>query len=152
MQNLNTSESLTNYDDGKSAVQSIHAENLQNQIEIHSDPITTIPTIILEERSKASGDQITVNRSSVNESDSEAAVGTSTSNRLLIPENLKSKNRKTSLTKQSASDVDEESSSEYEATSDHSRLCLICYRDKSASKDSVDTDLECRRPFDKVRR
>lgn len=129
----------------------INAENQSNQSEVNSEYVSTIPTIILEERSKIICDTTMTNRLIINESDSEAP-STSTSNRLLLPENSKSKNRKTSLSKQNASDIEEESSSEYEATSDHSRLCLVCYREKSVSKDSVGTDVDYRRPFDKVRR
>lgn len=127
-------------------------QRMQEQMyESDSDRFSPIPTIILEDRAKVMTDEIASNKLSINESDSECIIAT-VNNRLVLPEDSKPKQRTTSTSKQNPSDMDEESSSEYEATSDHSRICLVCFREKSVSNDSVGTDVDFRRTVDKTRR
>lgn len=124
----------------------------QNAFESDSDRLSPIPTIILEDRAKTSTEDIALtNKLSINEGVSECAIAV-VNNRLVLPDDSKPKQRTTSTSRQNASDMDEESSSDYETTSDHSRICLVCFREKSVSNDSVGTDIDFRRTVDKTRR
>lgn len=125
-------------------------QRMQDQMyESDSDRFSPIPTIVLDDREKLNVDAIALNKLSINESDSECAIA---NNRLVLPEDSKPKQRTTSTSRLNPNDMDEESSSEYEATSDHSRICLVCFREKSVSNDSVGTDVDFRRSVDKTRR
>lgn len=145
---MSASESSILQEETRLLARLARGDKLQQQNLNESDSescLSPIPTIVLEDRAKtASADQLAANRLSMNESDSE--VG----NRLLaLPEDHKPKHRSRY---NAASDIDEESSSEYEATNDHSHLCLVCFREKSVSNDSVGTENISRRIVDKTRR
>ena len=122
----------------------------RNTDESDSECLSPIPTIVLQDRTKTSANELAMNRLSITESDSESV--TIDANNRLVPPEEKPKQRAASATRQIASDMEEESSSEYEATNDHTRLCLVCFRDKSISNDSMGTELDSRRPIDKTRR
>ncbi|XP_016844354.1 rapamycin-insensitive companion of mTOR [Nasonia vitripennis] len=152
----NTSESSILQEDTRMIARLLRPEREQQRMqeqmyESDSDRFSPIPTIILDDRAKANVDVIASNKLSINESDSECVLAT-VNNRLVLPEDSKPKQRTMSTSRQNPSDMDEESSSEYEATSDHSRICLVCFREKSVSNDSVGTDVDFRRTVDKTRR
>ncbi|CAB0036464.1 unnamed protein product [Trichogramma brassicae] len=105
-----------------------------------SDYVSTNP-MILEEFAKANdGDNegAVVPEASTNNSNFES------NNRLAVPNSRQQNN--------SISDIDEESCSEYEQPSDHSRLCLVCFRERSASGDICTVEHDFRRTIDKNRR
>ncbi|XP_014226936.1 rapamycin-insensitive companion of mTOR [Trichogramma pretiosum] len=105
-----------------------------------SDYVSTNP-MILEEFAKANdGDNegAAVPEASTNNSNFDS------NNRLAVPNSRQQNN--------SISDIDEESCSEYEQPSDHSRLCLVCFRERSASGDICTVEHDFRRTIDKNRR
>lgn len=150
-QNASISESSVLQDDIRS-IRFLRSERQMHhsQTESDSECLSPIPTIVLEDRAKSSTGIESSSKFSINESDSDTA-GPSGINRLVPPED-RPKQRTISSSRQYASDIDEESSSDYDTTSDHTRLCLLCFREKSVSNDSVATELDFRRSIDKTRR
>ncbi|KAJ8687622.1 hypothetical protein QAD02_023416 [Eretmocerus hayati] len=147
-QNVNPSDASITQEDVRTVTRLLRADKqLQQQNLNESDSegcMSPIPTIVFDDRTKTVGnDVLIVNRLSITESDSDSG------NRLLtLPDDQKTKQKMQRLNV--ASDADEESSSEYETTSDHSRLCLICFRENSLCND-VGAEHDFRRP-DKIRR
>ncbi|XP_014205206.1 rapamycin-insensitive companion of mTOR-like [Copidosoma floridanum] len=109
-----------------------------------------IPAIVLEEGAHASSEEaVTATFTKLSVTESFASEIPSTSNQLMLPKG-KTKHQRTSSTSR---DGDYESSSEYEINTDHSRICLVCFRERSVSDDSVTgSEVDFRKSLDKPRK